>query len=607
MAAKSKSSSTGKKNRAFYLLVLAALGVVYGDIGTSPLYALKESFHHFEPTQDNVLGILSLLWMSVTFIVTFKYVTKMLHADHHGEGGIPAQLWLLRKKIPKLFIIFAIFGVGLLYGDGIITPAISVLSAVEGLQVVYPWISPTVVVRSTIGILTLLFMVQRTGTDWLGKGFGPVMMVWFACIGTLGLVAIAQNPVVLLALNPWYGIKFFLNHHWEGTVVFTTIVLAVTGGEALYADLGHFNDEENGIKARNVIRAGWLYVAKPALLLNYFGQGAAVLKNPEFAKNPFYGIVPEAVQLPMVGLATIATIIASQALITGAFSLTKQLIDMHNIPHIEIISTSSAHPGQIYIPVINRILFIGCIALVMVFDSSSKLAAAYGIAVTGTMSITTLLYFLVRVIKWKKPVLSSLALCGLFLGVDLVFFTSNLTKVQDGGWVPLMVGLGLTIMMQWFYMHGRSLRKKQRVKLHPVNIDHSKDQVVVLVNDIVHFGTAYSISAAKFLGVPSNIVHVLTNDERCSTIQHMLEQIGEDSLVTVKSPSGAVVRPAVAKIRKIAANTDGYVWVFMSCTITGNRTTNLHSSTWMRLTQELHTIPKVITVQVPWHVNGAAK
>lgn len=531
----------------------------------------------------------------------------MLHADHHGEGGIPAQLWLLRKKIPKLFIVIAIFGVGLLYGDGIITPAISVLSAVEGLQVVYPWISPLVVVRSTIGILTVLFMIQRTGTDWLGKGFGPVMLLWFATIGVLGLVAIVENPVVLLALNPWYGIAFFINHQFAGTVVFTTVVLAVTGGEALYADLGHFNDHAHGIKARDVIKAGWLYVAKPALLLNYFGQGAAVLKNPELAENPFYGIVPEGLQLPMVGLATIATIIASQALITGAFSLTKQLIDMHNIPHIEIISTSRSHHGQIYIPVINRILFVGCIILVMVFDSSSKLAAAYGIAVTGTMSITTVLYFLVRILKWNKPVLQSIGLCIVFLAVDMLFFTSNLTKVSDGGWVPLSVGLGLTIMMQWFYMHGKALRKKQRVKLHPVTIDHKKDKVIILVNDIVHFGTAHSISAAKFLGVPCEIVHVLTNDERCSTIEHMLEQIGETSLVTVKSPSGAVVRPAVAKISKLAAETKGNVWVFMSCTITGNRTTNLHSTTWLRLTQELHMIPKVITVQVPWHINGAAK
>ena len=432
-------------------LVLAALGVVYGDIGTSPLYALRECFtgeHGLPPTVDNVLGILSLIVWSLNFVVSFKYISLVMRADNRGEGGILALMALVRQKgitgrtqIRRVLIPLGLFGAALLYGDGVITPAISVLGAMEGLKVVAPAFDPFVV-PITVAILFALFLFQKRGTAGVGAVFGPITLVWFACIALLGIRGILLDASVIRALNPWYAVKFFMEDGLRGFLVLGAVVLVFTGGEALYADMGHFG--------KRPIRIAWFGLVLPALLLNYFGQGALLLHDPAAARNPFYALVPTPLLLPMIVVATLAAIVASQALISGAFSLTQQAVQLGYCPRVTIKHTSHTEAGQVYIPEVNQALAVACIGLVLAYRSSSNLAAAYGIAVTGTMTITTVLYYEVMRARWRWPLWKAGGLAGLFLVVDVTFFGANLVKVTHGGWFPIVVALGIfTLMATW--------------------------------------------------------------------------------------------------------------------------------------------------------------
>ena len=430
-------------------LVLAALGVVFGDIGTSPLYALKECFHPdhgIALNQANILGIGSLIFWSMTLVIICKYLMVVLKADNQGEGGTMSMLALLKKPITSakvpFVVILGIFGTALLYGDGIITPAISVLSALEGITVVAPSFKPFVVPMA-LGILISLFLIQKKGTDKIGKFFGPILLVWFITLGALGVYWILKSPIILYSLNPWYAINFFIHNGLLGFLILSSVVLVVTGGEALYADLGHFGRES--------ITKAWFRVVYPALVLNYLGQGALLLTHgKEVADNPFFSMVQGWMVYPLVCIATLATIIASQALITGAFSLTQQAIRLGYIPRLKIIHTSRESMGQIYIPKINYALMIGCLFLILSMKESSKLAAAYGIAVTGTMAVTSILLFLIARSHWNWSLLKALSICGSFLFVDLAFLGANLVKIGHGGWIPLSVGAVLFwIMLTW--------------------------------------------------------------------------------------------------------------------------------------------------------------
>ena len=439
--------ATGKK---LALLSLTALGVVYGDIGTSPLYALKECFngqHGVEPTPANVVGVLSLIVWSLICVVSVKYIAFILRADNRGEGGILALLALLLQKssgvlenetTKKRIIALALFGAALLYGDGIITPAVSVLGAVEGLTVIAPGLQRAVV-PITIFLLLILFGAQRIGTDRVGKAFGPIMFVWFVSIAALGVPHVIEHPEVLRALSPWYAIRFSFVHGWHAFVLLGAVVLSVTGAEALYADMGHFG--------KRPIRLAWLVMVFPCLLVNYFGQGALLLGDASARSNPFYSLAPDVLQYPLLVLATMAAIIASQALISGAFSLTQQSVQLGYSPRVTIVHTSAQQSGQIYIPEVNALLAIGTILVVLGFQSSSALAAAYGIAVTGTMAITTLLFYQICLLRWKWPKWRALTLAGFFLVIDLLFLGSNVLKVFQGGWVPLVVAAGLFVVM----------------------------------------------------------------------------------------------------------------------------------------------------------------
>ncbi len=436
-------------------LGLAALGVVFGDIGTSPLYALKECFtghHAVAPDRAGVLGVLSLMLWSLTGVVTVKYVGFIMRAHNHGEGGILALLALVPESFRRagsVMVPVVLVGAALLYGDGVITPAISVLSAVEGLEVATEAMKP-VIVPATVVILVLLFLVQRKGTAGIGAVFGPIMVVWFVSIAALGVAQIVKNPSVLVALDPRHGVRYLLEHGYHGFLVLGSVVLCVTGGEALYADMGHF-----GARA---IRLAWFGLVMPSLALTYFGQGALILGDPAAAKAPFYGMVPRPLLYPMVALATAATVIASQALISGAFSLTRQAVQLGYCPRVSIVHTSKDQEGQIYIPEINWMLMISCVVLVLAFRESTALAAAYGIAVTGTMGITSIVYFVVLTRTWKWSVWRALPLVGAFLAFDLAFFAANAVKIKDGGWVPIaMAAVVFTAMITW---------KKGRARLY---------------------------------------------------------------------------------------------------------------------------------------------
>ncbi|MBN1207202.1 MAG: potassium transporter Kup [Myxococcaceae bacterium] len=435
------------------LLALGALGIVYGDIGTSPLYALRECFsgpHGIAATPGNVLGVLSLIFWSLLIVVSVKYLIFVMRADNRGEGGILALLALVMQR-PRgsrgpsparpVLLVLGIFGASLLYGDGLITPAISVLSAVEGLSVATPVFEPYII-PITLVILLTLFLVQRHGTGGIGNVFGPFMCLWFIALGVLGGKELVHNPAVLGALSPTHGVRFFLENGGHGFLVLGAVFLVVTGGEALYADMGHF-----GWKP---IRQAWFALVLPGLMLNYLGQGALLLRDPTAARNPFYLLAPDWALYPLVALATGATVIASQALISGAFSLTRQSMQLGYSPRMEVVHTSAEEKGQIYLPGLNLMLLVGVVALVLGFRSSSALAAAYGIAVTTTMAITTMLAYVLARERWGVRRAVALPVAGAFLAVDLSFFGANAVKIADGGWFPLVLAVALfTLMTTW--------------------------------------------------------------------------------------------------------------------------------------------------------------
>ncbi len=435
-------------------LTLGAIGVVYGDIGTSVLYAVKEVFGsgHVPFTPDNVYGILSILFWTLTVIVSLKYVTLVLRADNNGEGGLVAMLALAsqsvkdRPELRRWLLGIGIFGTCLFYGDGVITPAISVLSAVEGLEVVSPAFKKTVIPLTLI-ILFGLFAVQKRGTAGIGKFFGPITLVWFACIALLGVAQIATHPTILWALSPHHALGFMLENPGTTFIILGAVVLCVTGGEALYADMGHFG--------KKPIRLAWFSIVMPSLTLNYFGQGALLLEHPEAVKNPFFMMAPDWALLPLVGLATMATVIASQALISGAFSVTKQVIQLGYLPRLQVQHTSETDTGQIYMPFVNWGLFVAIVLAVVLFKSSSNLAAAYGIAVTLDMLITTVLTFFVLRYGWRYPLALCVGATGFFFMVDVAFFSSNLLKLIDGGWFPLLIG-GAIFMLMVTWKEGRA-------------------------------------------------------------------------------------------------------------------------------------------------------
>ena len=451
----------------FWTLAIGSIGVVYGDIGTSPLYAFRESILAATsgggaPSEPVVLGILSLIIWALIFIVTVKYVIVLLRADNEGEGGTLALMALASRALGRAsgaIILLGIISGALFYGDAIITPALSVLSAVEGLKVITPHLDEFVV-PLTVVILITLFWVQSHGTARVATFFGPVMMVWFAAIAAGGLWHIGQHPAVLFAFNPWHGISFLIHH---GIVAFFTlgaVFLVVTGAEALYADLGHFG--------RAPIRLGWLVIVLPALLLNYLGQGALVLAEPKALDNPFFLLFPQWALLPMVVLATIATVIASQAVITGAYSLTRQAIQLGLLPRLEIRHTSEALAGQIYMPRVTALLLLGVLLLVALFRSSSALASAYGIAVTGTMVVTALMAFVVIWRVWQWPIWGAALLIAPFLFVDLTFLTANMLKIFEGGWMPLALGALVMVLMYTWRRGSRLLILKTRKQEIPL-------------------------------------------------------------------------------------------------------------------------------------------
>lgn len=465
MSAHVDEKAVEHSKRYHALLALSALGVVYGDIGTSPLYALKESFHHGHNillTEGSIFGILSLIFWSLIIVISIKYLRYVLKADNRGEGGILALTALITPKDGKnsarrdKLVLFGLFGTALLYGDGMITPSISVLSAVEGLELITPVFTPYII-PITIAILVALFSVQKYGTSVVGKVFGPVTLFWFFTLGSLGVYNILKAPSVLMAVNPYYAFRFFVENQWNGFMVLGSVFLVVTGGEALYSDLGHFG--------RKPIHRAWFFVALPCLLLNYFGQGALLTHTPEAIKNPFFLMAPSWMLTPLVILATFATVIASQALITGVFSITMHAVHLGYIPRVLIKHTSKKEYGQIFVTSMNRLLMIACIALVITFKTSSNLAAAYGIAVTTTMAITTVLFFIVVREKWKWSLLKAGSICGFFLIIDLSFFGANLAKVLDGGWVPLAVGLIIFIIMTTWKRGRRLLEIRNREKI----------------------------------------------------------------------------------------------------------------------------------------------
>ncbi len=434
-------------------VTLAALGVVYGDIGTSPLYALRECFRGeiaVPLNEANIFGVLSLILWALLSVISLKYLTFVMRADNDGEGGILALMIVAaskRGKIPRqtALVVLGLFGAGLLYGDGAITPAISVLSAIEGLHVATPAIDH-LVIPITVAILCALFLIQRRGTAHVGRLFGPVILVWFVLLALLGIIQLAKHPGLLAACSPHHAVRFFVANQWHGFVVVGIVFLVVTGGEALYADMGHF-----GAKP---IRWAWFGLVLPALLLNYFGQGALLIETPSAIDNPFFRLAPEWLRIPLVFLAAAATVIASQAIISGAFSLSMQAVHLGYFPRLRIIHTSKDERGQVYVPVVNWLLFVAVLGCVLAFQSSEHLASAYGMAITTTMVITTILLYVVMRKRWQWPRALALSAIAFFLAVDLMFFGANLVKILQGGWFPLLLGAA-TCMVMMIWQRGR--------------------------------------------------------------------------------------------------------------------------------------------------------
>jgi len=518
-------------------LTLGAVGVVYGDIGTSVLYAMKEVFGsgHVPFTPDNVYGILSIFFWTLTVIVSIKYVGLVLRADNNGEGGLVAMLALAsqsvkdKPKLRRVLLLVGIFGTCLFYGDGVITPAISVLSAVEGMEVISP-ASKRFVIPLTLVILFFLFAVQKRGTSGIGKFFGPITVVWFICISALGVSHIVDNPEILWAISPTYALSFIWNFPGTTFIILGAVVLCVTGGEALYADMGHFG--------KKPIRLAWFSIVMPSLTLNYFGQGALLLQNPEAVKNPFYMMAPDWALIPLVVLATMATVIASQALISGAFSVTKQVIQLGYLPRLQVQHTSVKDTGQIYLPFVNWGLFVAIVLAVVMFKSSSNLAAAYGIAVCTDMLITTILTFFVIRYGWKYPLWLCIAATGFFFVVDFAFWASNLLKLFEGGWFPLMIGGAVfSLMMTW--KDGRRLLNE---KLRSDALDLPSFLEAVFVSPPVRVeGTAVFLTAEVGI-VPNALLHNLkhnkvlhTNNLFVTVKNHEVPWIGLNKRLQIES------------------------------------------------------------------------
>ena len=517
-------------------LTLGAIGVVYGDIGTSPLYALKEVFAngHVPLSPENIYGVLSLVFWTLTVIVSVKYVALILRADNNGEGGLIAMLALAsqavkdRPVLRRRLLVVGIFGTAIFFGDGVITPAISVLSAVEGLKVAAPALD-TWVVPITLVVLTALFMFQRRGTEKVGKLFGPVMVVWFVVIAILGLVHIASHPAILQALSPHHALRFVLGHPGIAFIALGAVVLCVTGAEALYADMGHFG--------KRPIRIAWFALAMPALVLNYFGQGAMLLVEPGKVGNPFFEMAPSWGLYPLIALATFATVIASQALITAAFSVTKQAIQLGYLPRLRIMHTSERETGQIYVPFVNWGLFGGIVVAVVMFGSSTRLAAAYGITVTIDMLITTIMTLFVVRYAWKYPWPLVLLATGFFFVVDFAFLAANIVKVLDGGWFPLMIGAFMfTLMMTW--KQGRKL-VKQRLRNDAIDLKGFLESVFLSPPTRVP-GTAVFLVSDQGL-TPNALLHNLKHNkvlhERnlfVTVCLHEVPWVGEDERFAVE-------------------------------------------------------------------------
>ena len=503
------SNGNGREKKGVLPLTVAAIGVVFGDIGTSPLYAMREAFNGSHPVagnHDNVLGVLSLISWALIIVVTLKYVVFMMRADNRGEGGIMALLALVLRSTTRntrgrmILMSFGLFGAALFYGDGVITPAISVLSAVEGLEVATPALKPFVI-PLTILVLIGLFLFQQKGTEMVGALFGPITIVWFAVLALLGIINIVKYPQVLAAFSPGYAVAFFAENSMGGFLVLGAVVLAITGTEALYADMGHFG--------KKPIRLAWSCYVLPALLLNYFGQGALILYNKDAIQNPFYHMAPEWALYPLVILATMATVIASQAVITGTYSLTRQAIQLGYCPRLEVTHTSESEIGQIYMPWINWVLLAAVIGLVLGFESSSNLAGAYGIAVTGTMAIDTVLAFVLMRRLWHWPLWIAVPLLLVFLTIDLSFFSANAIKLFHGGWFPIVVAIALfTLLVTW--KRGRQLLM-ERLSPGAIPIEPFIQSVTAHPPTRVP-GTAVFLTAASE-GVPHALLHNLNHNK----------------------------------------------------------------------------------------------
>ncbi len=510
--------------QALPALILGAMGVVFGDIGTSPLYAFREAFagaHAVAPTHDNVLGILSMILWALILVVSLKYVVFIMRANNKGEGGIMALIALIQRAFKDdsrrrlALVTFGLFGAALFYGDSMITPAISVLSAVEGLEIAAPALETFVIPISLI-ILAGLFFIQHRGTGSVGTWFGPVMLVWFAVLGLLGLISILQTPEVLTAINPGRALAYFQAHGLAGWTILGAVVLAVTGAEALYADMGHFG--------KTPIQIAWVVLVFPGLILNYLGQGALIMRNPAAAENPFYLLAPEWALYPMIVLATFATVIASQAVISGAFSVTRQAIQLGYLPRMQVRHTSDSEIGQIYIPSINRALFIGVVILVIGFQSSTHLAAAYGIAVTGTMAIDTILAFTVMWALQKWRLWLALTWMGFFLMIDFAFLAANAPKILHGGWFPLVIGLIVfTLLSTW--KRGRKILF-QRMQNDDIDLTTFIEGISAFAHERVS-GTAIFLHATG-RGVPHALLHNLSHNKVLHERVVVLTVITED-------------------------------------------------------------------------------
>jgi KUP system potassium uptake protein len=501
-----ESNPTGRR---LAVLTLTALGVVYGDIGTSPLYAFRECFkpeYGLTPSAENVYGVLSMIVWALMLVVSLKYIVFVMRADNRGEGGILAMLALIigkdtaRKQRRFLLIVLGLFGAALLYGDGVITPAISVLGAMEGLEIVSPNFE-SVIIPVTIVVIFGLFFMQRYGTAKVGAFFGPLMLIWFTVIAATGLHEVMRSPAILAAVNPMYAITFIMHKGWAAFVLLGAVVLAVTGAEALYADMGHFG--------KKPIRLAWFWFVFPCLLLNYFGQGALVMRVPTAVENPFYLLAPRAMLYPLIAIATVAAIIASQALISGAFSLTQQCIQLGYSPRMTIVHTSKQEAGQIFIPEINNALMVSCVLVVLGFKNSSALGAAYGIAVTGTMAITTLLFFVIAAARWNWPLWQAVSLTVAFLVLDLAFLGANALKIGHGGWVPLAIAITLFVLMTT-WKRGRAILRE---RLQEITMPLDSFLKSVATSNILRVSGTSVFMTSESGGAPVVLLHHLKHNK----------------------------------------------------------------------------------------------